>query len=297
MTLKFDEWERLNEANLLGKITKWLSDNFGGKMSKLDSLIDEYTDAETAYVDEWERIHDELDKLELQKEQTKSDPAELKRINKFIQRNEEALSAGEKSHMKLIDFIMSKVKKEVSSDQELRKYWELNKTRVDSEIAEDMYKRAKKLADPSISKTLYKLYKDTVLKAKEKDEEFRKEYGNLISGSDKGKKGDSLSYADEAKLTDAEMSQYVGMNLTVFTNAVKNLDKSSSRELAGYLIRRRNDIYVQMNLEKDELDDQIIKKTGAGETKEKAKARLREINAKYMGLIRDLRSKISVIRR
>ena len=87
MTLKFDEWERLNEANLLGKITKWLSDNFGGKMSKLDSLIDEYTDAETAYVDEWERIHDELDKLELQKEQTKSDPAELKRINKFIQRN------------------------------------------------------------------------------------------------------------------------------------------------------------------------------------------------------------------
>jgi hypothetical protein len=297
MTLKFEEWERLNEANLLGKITKWFSDNFGGKMSKLDSLIDEYSDAETSYVDEWEKIQEEIDKLELEKEQTKSDPAELKRINKFIRRNEDALSAGEKSHMKNIDFIMSKVKKEISNDSELRKYWELNKTRVDSEIAEDMYTRAKKLADPSISKTLYRLYKDTVLKAKEKDEEFRKEYGNLISGSAKDKKIDPESYDNEAKLTDAEMGQYVGMNLTDFTRAVRNLDKSSSRELAGYLIKKRNDIYIQMNLEKDELDDQIIKKTGHGENREKAKARLREINAKYMGKIRELRSKISVIRR
>lgn len=297
MTLKFKDWEKLNEANLLGKITKWLSDNFGGKMSKLDALIADYADAESAYVDEWEKIHDDIDKLELEKEQTKSDPAELKKIKKFIQRNQDALSAGEKSHMKKIDFIMEKIKKEISDDQELRKYWELNKTRVDSEIAEDMYKRAKKLADPVLAKSLYKKYKDTVMKAKEKDEEFRKEYGNLISRSVKGKDDSSDSYDSETVLTDSEMTQYMGLNITDFTRAVKNLGKSESRELAGFLIKKRNELYNQMDAEKDELNDQIIKKTGPGATRESATKRLREIKEKYMDQIRDLRGKISVIRR
>ena len=297
MTLRFKDWEKINEANLLDKITGWLKKNFGGKLSKLDSLIEEYRQAESEYVDEWEKIHDDIDKLELEKEQTKSDPAELKRIKKFILRNQDALSAGEKSHAKKIDFIMEKVKKEISEDTELRKYWELNKTRVDSEMAEDMYKRAKKLADPSMANSLYKKYKATVMKAKEKDEEFRREYGNLMSPSGKTKDVSKDSFDGETVLTDSEMSQYMGMNITDFTRAVRSLGKSESRELAGFLIKKRNELYNQMDMEKDELNDQIIKKTGPGATRESATKRLREIKDKYMEQIRDLRSKISVIRR
>ena len=52
MTLKFKEWDALNEASVFDKIKTWFSSNFGGAVSKLDGLLSDYRSAELEYVDE-----------------------------------------------------------------------------------------------------------------------------------------------------------------------------------------------------------------------------------------------------
>ena len=46
MTLKFKEWNTLNESGVLDQIKNWLSSNFGGSIDSLDKLANfgEYTD-------------------------------------------------------------------------------------------------------------------------------------------------------------------------------------------------------------------------------------------------------------
>lgn len=300
MTLKFKDWDQLNEANIIDKVKNWFSSKFGGPIGKIDDLIEEYRSAESDYVDEWEKLSGELDKLDLEKGQTKSDPAELKRIEKFIDKNTHALDAGEKAHAKRIDLLMNKVKQEINGDTKLKKYWEFNKSRVDAEVAEDMYKRAKNLADATLGKSLYNKYKATVIRAKEKDEEFRKIYGDLIKGNprDKGNEPNSrVPGGGSTALSDSEMEQYLNLPVNDFAKEVRTMEKGDIRELVSFLIRRRNDLYVQMDIERDALNDLIAKKQGAGATKESAATKLKEIRDKYMDKIRDLRGKITIVRR
>ncbi len=300
MTLKFKEWDQLNEASIIDKVKNWFSSKFGGPIGKIDDLIEEYRSAESDYVDEWEKIQSELDKLDLEKGQTKSDPAELKRIEKFIDKNTHALEAGEKSHAKTIDLLMAKVKQEINGDTKLKKYWEFNKTRVDAEVAEDMYKRAKNLADSTLGKSLYNKYKATVIRAKEKDAEFRKLYGDLINGTGRDKVNEPNSRVPgggSTGLSDSQMEQFLNMSVTEFAKEVRTMEKGDIRELVSFLIRKRNDLYVQMDTERDALNELIAKKEGAGATKESAAAKLKEIRDKYMDKIRDLRGKITIVRR
>ena len=42
MTLKFKEWEELNEANIFDKVKTWFNINFGGALSKIENLISEW---------------------------------------------------------------------------------------------------------------------------------------------------------------------------------------------------------------------------------------------------------------
>ena len=298
MTLKFKDWDQLNEASIIDKVKNWFSSKFGGPIGKIDDLVEEYRSAESDYVDEWEKLQSELDKLDLEKGQTKSDPAELKRIEKFIDKNNHALETGEKAHAKRIDLLMNKVKQEVEGDTKLKKYWEFNKSRVDSEVAEDMYKRAKDLANAALGKSLYNKYKATVIKAKEKDAEFRKLYGDLISGKGKpDEPNERVPGGGSTGLSDSEMEQYLNMSITDFAKTARTMEKGDIRELVSFLIRKRNDLYVQMDLERDALNELIAKKQGDGATKDLSAARLKAIREKYMGKIRDLRGKITVVRR
>jgi hypothetical protein len=296
MTLKFKEWSVLNESGMEDKIKDWFSSNFGGANSKLNNLLGEYKSAELEYLDEWEKIHDAIDKLSLERSQIKSDPAELKKTDKFIQRNNESLAAGEKAHSRKIDYIMNKVKKVIDEDERLKKYWELNKSKLDSEIAEDMYNRSKDLASSTLSGELYNKYKAAVLKAKDRDTEFKKEYGDLLSGSDFRSES---SGTNRSKVIGSagEVSGYAKMNLGDFSRSVKNMDPKQIKDLVAKLVQNRNELYTQMEVEREALNDLISKKEGDGATKESAANKVTEIRAKYMDKIKELRSKITIARR
>ena len=291
--LKFKEWDQINEASVFDKIKTWFSSNFGGKIKKIDSLLGDYKDSELRFVDEWEEIRVEIDKLELQKKQVKSDPAEYKKIERLIERNKGVSTASAKAHDKKTDELMSKVKEEIGSDQKLKNYWETGKIKVDAEVSEEMYKKAKKLADQDLADELYRKYKDSVLKAKEKDEEFRKEYGDLLGGRREGKR--SVDYTPD--YSESEFEVLSKLSVLDFSERVKDFPKDEAKRLVSYLLNERNDLYVQMDMERDAVNAAIAGKPSTVKVKEDAAEKLKEIREKYMPKIREMRSKITIARK
>jgi hypothetical protein len=295
MTLKFKEWEALNEANLFSKIKDWFSSNFGGSLGKLEGLLYDYKKLELEFVDEWQEIAVEIDKLELEKGQAKNDPAALKKAERYIQRNNEVLVNAKKAHAKKIDHLMNVVKDVIGDSRKLQNFWETNKSKVDADVAEEMYKRSKDLADTSTSRELYDKYKKSVLVAKERDLEFRNKYGDLINRENK--KEEAEKSKGSAPSTEASADLYVSMSLADFTKAVSSLTPAQAKSLVSSLIKQRNELYVQMDVEREALNDQISGKTGTGVSREEAAKRIKEIREKYMETIRDLRSKITIARK
>jgi len=297
MTLKFKEWDALNEASVFDKIKTWFSSNFGGAVSKLDGLLSDYRSAELEYVDEWQEIAEEMDKLDLERDQTKSDPAELKKIERYIQRNREVLANSKKAHAKKIDHMMNVVRDVISDNSKLRNYWEMNKSRVDADVSEEMYKRSKDLADPVFSGGLYDKYKAAVLLAKKKDTEFREKYGDLMGSAKKEQAKSSPKSNSSQSANEASVDLYMTMSLSDFTESVADMEPAQAKALASTLTKKRNDLYTEMEMEREALNDAISKKTGIGANRDDAAKKIKEIREKYMEAIRDLRSKITIARR
>lgn len=297
MTLKFKEWDALNEASVFDKIKTWFSSNFGGAVSKLDGLLSDYRSAELEYVDEWQEIAEEMDKLDLERDQTKSDPAELKKIERYIQRNREVLANSKKAHAKKIDHMMNVVRDVISDNSKLRNYWEMNKSRVDADVSEEMYKRSKDLADPVFSGGLYDKYKAAVLLAKKKDTEFREKYGDLMGSAKKEQAKSSPKSNSSQTANEASVDLYMTMSLSDFTESVADMEPAQAKTLASTLTKKRNDLYTEMEMEREALNDAISKKTGIGANRDDAAKKIKEIREKYMEAIRDLRSKITIARR
>ena len=305
MTLKFGQWDSLNESNVFDQIKNWLSSTFGGKIEKLDQLANEYKAAEIDFVDKWEDIHVEIDKLELERSQTKSDPAEIKRIDRLIERNNQLMNAQSRAHEKSTDAIFAKVRETISDSKRTRTYWEKLKTNIDAEIAEMMYDKAKILADSSLSGSLYAKYKTAVLKAKQKDADFKARYGNLMSkdieygkkSSGYTKKEKSGETAEPGNTTDASFEFLVKLPLAEFSDAIKRYESEKIKKLISFLIKERNDRYVAMDMERDILNKEIENSSDREDAKKKAASKIKEIREKYMGEIRDLRSKITVAKK
>ena len=295
--LKFKEWESINESSVLDKIKNWISDTFGGSVSKLDNILSSYKKLETKFVEEWEDIKTEIDKLELERDQIKNDPAEAKKIIRQIERQKSSIDAAAKVHEKSVSDLLSKAKSIVDENKRLKTYWETKKSKVDSEVAEDMYKIAKKLTSKTEAEKLYSKYKEAVLAAKKRDEEFKEVYGNLM-GHKTTASSDKLVKSDYKNSdTDASFEMLSKLDILEFAEAVKELSPDVSKKLASYLIKERNDLYVAMDMERDGLNTEIERMPKDSKTKEYAAQRIKEIREKYLSKIRDLRSKITISRR
>lgn len=303
MTLNFKDWESLNEASIVDKIKNFLSGAFGGSISKLDSLGEEYRTAEMDYVDEWEKTQEEIDKLELERSQVKADPAEIKKIDRLITRNNQLLTAQSKAHEKRTEQIFDKVRKAITNNKRLRTYWEKIKTEIDAEISEEMYQKAKKMADSSLADSLYTKYKDAVISAKKKDEEFREKYGNLmtreIQAGVKRTRKEENSDVESTKEKEGEtsFSNLLDLSISDFTNVVKNFTTKEAKSLLSYLIKQRNDKYVALDTERDNLNKYVDSSTNKDKARDVAAEKIKELRAKYMSEIRDIRSKITVTRK
>jgi hypothetical protein len=298
--LKFKDWKEVNESSITDRLKNWISSTFGGSIEKIDRLLSEYKTSELRYIDEWEEVKTEVDKLSLQRGQITNDPAEVKRIDRMIDRNQSVLPAAQKAHKAKTDEIFLKVKRIIEENKRLADYWELNKSRVDSEVSEEMYRRAKQLSDDSLSSDLYSKYKKAVLQAKEKNDEFKKEYGEILPL----RSPERIPYTYRSEIVpgnfgEAESRFELLSKFTIleFTEAIKGFTRDQAKKLISYLTNERNDRYVAMDMERDLLNTEIEKTPEDKEKREYASRRIKEIREKYMSEIRDLRSKITIAKK
>jgi len=96
MVYNFRQWDKftsLNEANALEKIFGWFGSIFGGTISKIDSYLEDIIQLEEDYAKEWDEIATEIDSLEVQKAQISNDPAESRKLDRMIDRNEKLIQS------------------------------------------------------------------------------------------------------------------------------------------------------------------------------------------------------------
>jgi len=295
MLLKFKEWEsqNINEGDVsLDKIMNWLSSNFGGTISKIDSLLSKISSIETQYSKDWNDIQTDIDALEVKKAQTKSDPAEAKKLERMIDRNQKLLTALNKKRKADIAKVDDKVEKLTKGKTRLVSYWNLKKAELEADLAENMYKMAKDLTDESVADELYDKYKEAALQAKSKDEKFRERFGKLELAKPSTLKSDTESKAISG--ANFSMDPIFSMNAPQFTKFVQDLEKSQVSALIKAMQSERNERYATLDTERDRLEAQAEKK---GLSRDSVKRDLSDLRETLMRQIRDLRTKITIARR
>ena len=294
MLYNFKQWQNevaLNESKSLDNIMNWLSTNFGGSVSKIDALLAGILSIEEDYMKEWNDIQTEIDSLEVQKAQIKSDPAEAKKLERMISRNQKLLDALSKKRRSAIDAVEKKVEDATKGKQRLISYWNMKKSEAESDVAEKLYKMAKNLTDSSIADELYDKYKDAALMAKKKDEQFRSKFGDLKLSSPS-----TIEVGDEkiTKTGSFSLDPILAMNAVQFTKYAQGLEKNSVKELIRFMMTERNERYATLDTERDRLEAQADKK---GISSAEVKASLKDLRETLMEQIRDLRTKITIARR
>lgn len=294
MLYKFKQWElhSLNESNSLSNIFSWLSSNFGGSVSKIDSLLADILEIEENYMKEWNEIQTEIDSLEVQKAQIKSDPAEAKKLERMIDRNQKLLSTLARKRNAGIESVENKVEDVTKGKQKLISYWNLKKTEAEADVAEKLYKLAKNLTDSSVADDLYDKYKDAALLAKKKDEQFREKFGSLKLSAPTTI--DSEETRKTSSVQQFSLDPILAMNAVQFTKYVQGLEKSAVRDLIKFMMTERNERYATLDTERDRLEDQAKKK---GLDQAEVKKSLKDLRETLMEQIRDLRTKITIARR
>ncbi len=294
MLYNFKQWQNevaLNESKSMDNIMNWLSTNFGGSVSKIDALLAGILSIEEDYMKEWNDIQTEIDSLEVQKAQIKSDPAEAKKLERMISRNQKLLDALSKKRRSAIDAVEKKVEDATKGKQRLISYWNMKKSEAESDVAEKLYKMAKNLTDSSIADELYDKYKDAALMAKKKDEQFRSKFGDLKLSTPS-----TIEAGDEklSKASNFSLDPILAMNAVQFTKYVQGLEKNAVKELIRFMMTERNERYATLDTERDRLEAQADKK---GISSSDVKSSLKDLRETLMEQIRDLRTKITIARR
>lgn len=96
---------------------------------------------------------------------------------------------------------------------------------------------------------------------------------------------------------DSSFSNLMDLSITDFTNTVKNFTPKEAKSLVSYLIKQRNEKYVALDTERDKLNKYVEKADNKEKARDVAGEKIKDLRAKYMSEIRDIRSKITVARK
>jgi hypothetical protein len=284
MTLKFKEWEKLNEESIFTSIKNWFSGNFGGDVSKLDDLLYRYKKAHIAYQREWEDVVTEIDALQVKRETKATDVAEDKAISRMIERKKQFLDSIKNKQNSEIKSSQEKAEKIISGNKRLKDYWEKSKLEIDVEISKKLYDIAKDLSDTSLESELYTKYKKDLDGYLEVKKRFVEKY--------------SETKKKTVKADPDDISRIVRMSLGEFDKEVKTITPEQARELAKACTEERNKLYVEMDLKIDQINKELgVGTKGIEEIRDEVAKRISAVKKEYLEKIREYRTKITLAKR
>ena len=296
MNLSFEEWESLHEGQFFDKIKNFLSRSVGGAIGKLDELLSSYRRSENDYIKDWDEGSIEKDKLEIELAQSKSDPAEIKKLERMMKRNRDVHSTAQKARADRSEAIDKKARSITKGNERLSEYWEVEVSRVNAEISERLHKKAKAFNDESEASRLYDVYQKSLFTSREKEEDFRSKFRSSFADSGAIQTGKEIDLG-VGQGTDGSQELYLNLPIKEFASKVKTLSPRERKVLTSRLVNERNERYVAMDIEQDALIKQMDSRKLKGKELEDEKNKIKEAKQKYLEEIRDLRGKITIARR
>jgi len=301
MVYNFQQWDlhnSLNEAKSMKDILNWFGSFFGGSLSKIDSHLEDIVQIEEDYIKEWDKIVTEIDSLEVQKAQIHNDPAESRKLDRMIDRSERLLQSLLSKKNSSVAEIEEKVRNITEKDSKLVSYWNLKKTGAEKEIAERLYDISKKLTNPDLGEELYDKYKNAALAAREKDEDFRKKYGEMKLPSTRLISSSSLKKSPKdfgpSKIDKTTLNKILGYSGTEFEKYAGELSKENARDLIRELTRVKNEMCALRDLDIERFESEAKRK---GLTETQLRREIRNLKAMHTDKIGDVRTKITIARR
>jgi len=301
MVYNFRQWDKftsLNEANALEKIFGWFGSIFGGTVSKIDSYLEDIIDLEEVYAKEWDNIVTEIDSLEVQKAQISNDPAESRKLDRMIDRNEKLLQSALRKKNSSINDIQDKVIKLTEKDPKLVSYWNLKKTQAEKDVAERLYDISKKLTNTDLGEELYDKYKQAALSAKQKDEDFRKKYGDMkLPPSENFKSSTSMKSPKiygPSNISKSTFTKILGYSGIEFEKYASNLSSGEAKELIRELTRVKNEMCALRDLDIERFENDAKRK---GMSDIQIRKEIKDIKDYHTNKIGDVRTKITIARR
>lgn len=301
MVYNFRQWDKftsLNEANALEKIFGWFGSIFGGTISKIDSYLEDIIQLEEDYAKEWDEIATEIDSLEVQKAQISNDPAESRKLDRMIDRNEKLIQSALRKKNSSISDVEDKVRKLTEKDSKLISYWNMRKTQAERDVAERLYDISKKLTNTDLGEELYDKYKQAALSAKQKDEDFRKKYGDMKLPPSENFKSSapikSPKIYGPSKISKSTLTRILGDSGIEFEKYASNLSVENAKDLIRELTRVKNEMCALRDLDIERFENDA-KRKGMSDTQ--IRKEIKAIKEYHTNKIGDVRTKITIARR
>lgn len=249
------ESEDINEG-IFSAIKNFFSKMLGGKIDKIDKIIQKYKDNEAEYWKKWGEANFAYNKAETMMKEL-SDPAQKAKHMEMRERADKLLGQIDKSRDGVNDALSRQAALIIKGSDRLTDYYLMMKAKADEEVAQNSYKGLKKVADENTVDTLYKKVEVDAARARKKEEEFKKKYGASVGGGSTPTKitGDKEQPFKNFGITD--LQDFVLTSDKEFNEKVSNMPKSNIKLLVGYMKKEMSRIESEVSKEIKALQDKL----------------------------------------
>jgi hypothetical protein len=293
--LKFKEWEKMTSSvdeSIGDDIKNWFSKNFGGRVSKVDSIISDLISIEKKFVSEWESIQIEIGELREKLDSEDLESSERDLINGKIKKSLEKIELMERSKTQKIREFNLAVLDLTKGNQRITKYWNLKKAEAEVEISKDLYEISKNLSDPKMEDELYKKHIEALENFRKKEREM----DEFVSDKEIDQEEDE-SPDDDSEIggeIDIKTKDLISMGTPKFLNTIKRFTSKDIKRVHRELTTQKNLILNDLRAlrrEKSLEMDKASKKSDKERIMKKYNSRIYELGE----IVDGIREKISYI--
>jgi hypothetical protein len=236
---EYKETQKIEEG-LMSNLKNWLSRNFSGSVSKIDSYLNSWRAKEREYIKDKDKAESDINQLDLERSAMKKDPALYKANEASVRELKKKILALENLREKNFSLLESKLNKVIKNNKRLSDYYELRKSNMDVEIAKDLLDNYK--WDKVKEDEIYTRYSDALEEVRRKEKDFKDiDFKTIIK---------SLPSLTSAK----DSSELMRMSEDEFKKMYTYADKSGKYEIHSKL----DDLKTKFSVELSEIKREII---------------------------------------
>ena len=210
---------QLNEG-VLDNVRNFLSKAFGGKVAKLDQLINKFEQNESDYWIKWADATVAKNKAEAERYEGGYDTSRQK-YDDLIERSEKLLREIEDEKTAVNDSLTRQANLIIKDNARLRAYFDMKKAKSDERVAHANYQQMKKEADSKSIEEMYKEYLKKNNEFKKFEDDFNTKFTSLAGPIDSSSSSSSI-----IKKLGLSNNEEVSMSLEDYKAIIDEKDKN-----------------------------------------------------------------------